>query len=225
MTAYAPVPLDGHTVRMEALLPYGFRREPAGFRYETILPHSQFLLSLLVSEAGAVSSCVTDPASGEPYTLHLQERAAGGFVGGVRTDYEAVRADFLAACCQIERFQTALAKSLLAYARSTYGSSPEYLWEKFPDYAVLRRGDNQKWYAVLLIIPKQKLGLPSPDRAEVLDLRGIPERLQLEIDHQRYFPGWHMNKKHWYTVLLDGSISDEELRRRMDESYALAGKK
>ncbi len=34
-------------------------------------------------------------------------------------------------------------------------------------------------------------------------------------------PGWHMNKKHWNTVVTDGNISDEELRRWIDESYAL----
>lgn len=34
-------------------------------------------------------------------------------------------------------------------------------------------------------------------------------------------PGYHMNKKHWNTVTLDGSLPDEELRRIIDESYAL----
>lgn len=34
-------------------------------------------------------------------------------------------------------------------------------------------------------------------------------------------PGYHMNKKHWNTVTLDGSIPDDELERMIDESYAL----
>jgi len=34
-------------------------------------------------------------------------------------------------------------------------------------------------------------------------------------------PGYHMNKKHWNTVTLDGSIPDEELIKMIDESYAL----
>ena len=34
-------------------------------------------------------------------------------------------------------------------------------------------------------------------------------------------PGYHMNKKHWNTVTLDGSIPDEDLRLMMDESYTL----
>jgi predicted DNA-binding protein (MmcQ/YjbR family) len=34
-------------------------------------------------------------------------------------------------------------------------------------------------------------------------------------------PGYHMNKKHWNTVALDGSVPDDEMKRMIDESYAL----
>jgi predicted DNA-binding protein (MmcQ/YjbR family) len=34
-------------------------------------------------------------------------------------------------------------------------------------------------------------------------------------------PGYYMNKKHWNTVTLDGSIPDDEVRRMIDESYTL----
>ena len=39
------------------------------------------------------------------------------------------------------------------------------------------------------------------------------------------YPGWHMNKKHWYTVVPDGALPLDELCRRVDESYRLAGKR
>ena len=34
-------------------------------------------------------------------------------------------------------------------------------------------------------------------------------------------PGYHMNKKHWNTVTLDGSVPDDELMIMIDESYTL----
>ena len=34
-------------------------------------------------------------------------------------------------------------------------------------------------------------------------------------------PGYHMHKKHWNTITLDGSISDEEIRLMIDDSYDL----
>jgi predicted DNA-binding protein (MmcQ/YjbR family) len=37
-------------------------------------------------------------------------------------------------------------------------------------------------------------------------------------------PGYHMNKKHWNTVVLDGTVPEEELRVMIDDSYALVVK-
>ena len=88
----------------------------------------------------------------------------------------------------------------------------------------MRRKDNQKWYAVILTISRQKLGLNGNDKIEVMDLRGLPEEIAGLTDGQKYFPGYHMNKKHWYTLCLDGSVGLEEIYRRVDESYLLAKK-
>lgn len=38
-------------------------------------------------------------------------------------------------------------------------------------------------------------------------------------------PGWHLNKEHWNSVILDGSVPDEEIKRMIEESYDLTGKK
>ena len=37
-------------------------------------------------------------------------------------------------------------------------------------------------------------------------------------------PGYHLNKKHWITVTLDGTVPDHELRLMIDESYQLVVK-
>jgi predicted DNA-binding protein (MmcQ/YjbR family) len=34
-------------------------------------------------------------------------------------------------------------------------------------------------------------------------------------------PGYHMNKKHWNTVLLDGTVPDDEVRAMLEQSYYL----
>ena len=69
-----------------------------------------------------------------------------------------------------------------------------------------------------------RLGLADGGVHEVLDLRGKPEFVERIPDGERFFPGYHMNKKHWFTVLLDGSVPDDEICRLLDESYVLAAK-
>ncbi len=53
-----------------------------------------------------------------------------------------------------------------------------------------------------------------PDRA--LDLRDRYEEVQ---------PGYHMNKKHWNTVILSGGVPSAEIRQMIDHSYELVAAK
>jgi predicted DNA-binding protein (MmcQ/YjbR family) len=48
--------------------------------------------------------------------------------------------------------------------------------------------------------------------------------LELREKYSSVIPGYHMNKKHWNTVLLDGSIPDKELFSWIDHSYNLVNK-
>ena len=43
--------------------------------------------------------------------------------------------------------------------------------------------------------------------------------------YEAIVPGHHMNKTHWNTIILDGSVPDEELERLIDHSYSLVVKK
>jgi predicted DNA-binding protein (MmcQ/YjbR family) len=50
--------------------------------------------------------------------------------------------------------------------------------------------------------------------------------LELREQYAAVIPGYHMNKKHWNTVVIDGSISNKELQKMIDHSYELVrGKK
>lgn len=51
---------------------------------------------------------------------------------------------------------------------------------------------------------------------------------EVEERREKYsavIPGYHMNKKHWNTVIVDGSISDDLIKQWTDESYNLVIKK
>lgn len=51
------------------------------------------------------------------------------------------------------------------------------------------------------------------------------EAEQLRMVFDAVLPGYHMNKKHWNTVVINGSIPDSEVKRMIDNSYALIVKK
>lgn len=51
-----------------------------------------------------------------------------------------------------------------------------------------------------------------------------PAEAESILSRKYHYPGWHMNKKRWYTIVLNGSISDENLKEKIRESYELAKK-
>lgn len=55
-----------------------------------------------------------------------------------------------------------------------------------------------------------------------INLKCDPERsLELRDRHAAIQPGWHMNKKHWNTLVLDGTLSPKLIRELIEHSYRL----
>lgn len=210
------------TPNIPKLLSYGFRAAENGYIFETDVAEGQFRLRVSVTESGEVETVLTDVLTDEPYTLHLVAEASGAFVGRVRTEFEKALQEIAENCFETEIFKSDYAKKLIGYVREKYGIDPEYLWEKFPENAIWRRKDNQKWYGAILTTDGKKFGREGS--VELLDMRMETEMLERMVDDKNYFRGWHMNKKHWVTVLLDGSVSLEEIFRMIDNSYLLAKK-
>jgi predicted DNA-binding protein (MmcQ/YjbR family) len=45
--------------------------------------------------------------------------------------------------------------------------------------------------------------------------------VELREQHSEIIPGWHMNKKHWNTVYMDGGLSNDLLQKIISHSYEL----
>lgn len=213
---------DRKSADFNQLTEYGFIQEADKYVYSAVLSKSGFVMNVIVTAQGEISAEVIDPAYNEPYVLHLAGGACGSFVGTVREEYEYILTDIADKCFKPDIFKCKQTKDIIAYVKGTYKDELEYLWQKFPDNAVVRRKDNRKWYAAFLTVSKRKLGIDSDECVEVIDFRMNPKELEKLIDGVHYFPGYHMNKKHWCTIILDGSVSLEEICQRLNESYQLA---
>ena len=209
-------------VLWERLPHLGFARSESGFVRTSILPGTGLVLEVVVSAEGKVSTTVTDPAFGEPYTLHLTDEAVGAFVGRVREEYVLALQEIADKATVLDVFRTTQAQGLIDYALHSFGETLEHLWPKTPEYAILRRADTGKWYAVFMRIPGTKIGLASPKLIEITDLRVGDEDLAGLVDNRTFFPGWHMNKRTWYTILFDSGLDFEELCARLVQSRKLA---
>lgn len=114
-----------------------------------------------------------------------------------------------------------LRTTVLRFAAKQYGTKPEYLWMDAPDYAVLRHEDNRKWYAVIMNVPRSRLGLIGEGDTDILNIKCDPIMIGSFLFENGILPAYHMNKKHWISVLLDGTVDKKLIFTLLDMSFGI----
>lgn len=111
-------------------------------------------------------------------------------------------------------------QAVFDYIKRKYKVSPEYPWKKYDRNAVFRHGDNRKWFALVMKVQRDKLGLSGTEYVDVVNLK-IDDMVFLDIlmKDAGIIPGYHMNKQHWITVILDGTVKRERVLDLIDMSY------
>ena len=195
-------------VKHSALQKFGFKKDSGRWTYSAPVANGALVCTIAVDAGGMVTENTVDATTNEEYVQHRIAAASGKFVGGVRRDIMALMQRIADACFERDVFKTALARDILSFAEAEWGETPEFLWKNFPDYAVMRRKDTDKWYALLARLTAEKVGGKRDDLVEVVNLRRTEG-----MDGSRFLPAYHMNKKTWTTVILDGTIDANKLLR------------
>lgn len=112
-------------------------------------------------------------------------------------------------------------QEIFDYTKKVYGTGPEYLWKQHPGYAVLRMRDTDKWYAVIMNVSRDKLGIEGEEELEILNVKCDPEMAGSLRQVQGFLPGYHMNKNNWISILLDGTVGEIKILDFLDRSYEL----
>lgn len=112
-------------------------------------------------------------------------------------------------------------QEVIDYIAGELGAAPERLWTAYPDYLVFRSQRSGKWFAIIMDIERAKLGLPGEGKIDVMNLKCDPAFIGSLLCGEGYRPAYHMNKKHWVSVLLDGSAPADEIRSLLGISFDL----
>ena len=209
-------------INFKKLKEFGFELIDNSYYYHTSLLKNQFKMSVKINIDNSIFTEIIDTETNEPYVLHLLEIKRSGYSEKIYKAYSEILEKIKKVCFEDEIFKANYTKEIVAYVKNKYGDELEFLWEKSPKNAVVRRKSSNKWYAVILTISKRKLNLDSEEIIEVINLHNSPEEIEKLIDNKRYFPAYHMNKKYWCTICLDGTVELEEIYKLIDISYELA---
>ncbi len=98
--------------------------------------------------------------------------------------------------------------------------------ESFRNYCILKKGVSESFpfneTTLVLKVLDKMFALTNLENDFSLNLKCNPEKaILLREKYEAVNPGFHMNKKHWNTINIDGSIPNRELKEWIDESYDL----
>lgn len=211
-------------IDFQKLLKLEFMKENGYYKYEKKIMGDEFSLVIKIDTNNIVTSHVIELSTNEEYMLYNVASSVGDFVGKMKEEYSNVIINIKNNCCSKRVFKSECANLMIEYVRNKYHDELEFLWEK-SNNAIWRNKESQKWYGALLTVQKKKLGIKEEGTIEIIDLRLQTDRIEEIVDNTRYFPGYHMNKKHWITIKLDGSVDVNEVYGFIDNSYMLSKKK
>lgn len=110
-------------------------------------------------------------------------------------------------------------QEIFAYVRKQYHVEADFPWAD--RNAVLRHPGNCKWFAAVLEVGRDKLGLSGEGMVDVINVKCEPLLIGSLRTQPGFHPAYHMNKDKWISIRLDGSVSEEEIRNLIDLSHHL----
>lgn len=201
---------------------YGFVENGEVWNYSCQILQGDFSMTVSITPDN-VSFQVFDQEMGDLYPQVHMESMRGSFVGSVREACLEILYQIRKACFDVQDFIYPQTKRIVAKVLKKYGNQLEYLWEKSPDTAVLRHEGNQKWYAVLMRIPWDKLEKGREGLVEAVNLKH--DQVSNLLSKKGIYPAFHMNKRYWLSLALDDSLLDEEVLELIERSWNLTVKK
>ncbi|HFR3701259.1 TPA: MmcQ/YjbR family DNA-binding protein [Streptococcus suis] len=213
-------------VNLPSLIPFGFIYSNNRYTYREVFMEGQFDAVVEVDEAGQLSSYIWDCEMEEVYTAHLVTAPAGAFVGQVRESYQSILARVEEACCVALPFSKDQSNRLAQLIKEQWGDLPDYPFAKLPTYGAFRHPSNNKWYALVSQIPRDKLdGSGSQELVEIVNLKVYGREMAELLSQPGIYPAYHMSKKTWVSVLLDDTVEDQTVFALLEKSRYLVGPK
>ena len=207
-----------------AMLRFGFAVDEGGYRYQADLMGGDFTAVLSLSPEGKFHGAVLDNMNEEEYRQLWMEDYQGAYVNLVRTAYEQLLTQVAAGCCKDVLFASDQANRLTDRIADRFGVAPDYPWEQgqYQSYGVFRHQGSAKWFALIMDVKRKVVSKDGDERiVDVINLKADPDEIGRLTDREGIYPAYHMNHRLWISVLLDDTLSDEDVLSLVGRSFDL----
>ena len=211
------IDVEEYNFSKEKLLQYGFREEAEKLIYRKEILDSSFFIEIVFVNSQLLIE-VYDLEFDEIYSLYSVNSAVGETVQNIREHVEKLLSSILGLADESGK----ISSEIIDYCNNKYGENHVNPFKKHPDILAFVNEKN-KWYALLLDVEYNKLNKISNiiTKVKILNVKYLTDNISDIIDNKNIFPAYHMNKKHWISIVLDKNIKLETIKELIDISYSL----
>ena len=225
---------------LEKLKAYGFRQEADGsLKYEKLLREETFRAELTVNPAGAVRGQLIDLEFGDEFYQIHSDNQRGAFVAEICEEYGELLEEIAEAGFIPQPFILPQSNRIARWVLAEFGEKPVFPFKKIEGAGVFENPDNGKWYGLIMEVDRNKLKKPETlsggkargssqntgstedmpkHMTEAMNVKVRPETVPELTKREGIYECYHMNKKHWVTVVLEDEVPDEDIMSLLRES-------
>ena len=200
----------------EQLKGFGFKEEEKKLIYRKETLDGSFSIELVFVDSQLLIE-VYDLEFDEIYSLFSVDSAVGETVQNVREYVENLLSSILGLADESGNINL----EVIDYCNK-YGGNHVNPFKKHPDILAFVNEKN-KWYALFLDVDYSKLNKNTDitTKVKILNVKYPTDKILEIIENKNIFPAYHMNKKHWISIVLDKNIKLETIKELIDISYSL----
>lgn len=203
------------------LIKYGFKKNKDTYRYNKYINNNEFEI-IITYKNQQISGTIIDRELNEEYTNYKIENNIGEFVNSIRNEYLNLLKDIKEKCCINKPYISNQANRISEFIKEKYNDNPEFLWDD-DNNSVFRNPINNKWYGIIMNVNKNKID--NEDKmVEIMNVKLSPDIIEKLIQKEGYYKAYHMNKKHWISILLDDTITDQKIFELIEISHSFTEK-
>lgn len=206
-------------VNFKQIEPYGFKKENNKYIFEKNFLKNDFKAVITIDDKGIISGKVIDLQINEEYT-NINTEMTGEFINKVRESYKDILIDIRNKCFENKYFIFDQSNRINKYIKDKYNNEPEFLWNKFPGYAVYRNEKNKKWYGIIMNLDMSKLNNGTGE-TEIINIKLDENKIKKLLKQKGFYEAYHMSKKDWISIILNDTLKDDEIISLLNESYEL----
>lgn len=203
------------------LIKYGFIKDNKNYIYKKNILDDKF--TIVVEYNKKIKGKIIEIEFNDEYTNFRRENL-GEFSSNIKNEFINLLVDIRNKCTSKDTFNFDQTKRINNLIMEKYEVFPEFLWEKFPSYAIYRK--TKKWFALIGSVGINKIdkNSDSTTEVEIINLKISPNNINELLNKKGIYEAYHMNKKNWITIILDNTLTDEDIMDYIEESYNLVNK-